>query len=324
MSHIFDTEFIPISITIFQRISGALPFDVFIKRANNVYTKVFPKGEVIDANRLKSYQFDKGVESLHVTQKDYRQYLFYVERVADNLFYKSPAGASSDELADVVSEMANLTMLEIIVQMNVDQEAVSHATTTVKGCVAVLGKDPKSLAKIMKMLTRHPYSMRHSLSTSIFSILLAKAENLTSEKTLLLTGLGGLLHDVGMSQVSFDAEDKTELTPQEWKEIKEHPALGKRMLDTIKSVPPEVRSIALQHHEQPNGRGYPNGMHEKDIYFLSKIVAIADSFSALVSKRPYREEACTAAKAIELMMEDRGKFDTKLLADFAKLFISVK
>lgn len=124
--------------------------------------------------------------------------------------------------------------------------------------------------------------------------------------------------------MTFNAEEKDELLPAERKEIHQHPELGKRVLDSVKSINQEVRTIVIQHHEQPNGRGYPNALHEKQIYYLSKIVAIADSFSALLSVRPYREEAFTPIKAIEIMNEDRGKFDLHLLEQFSKIFIQVK
>jgi HD-GYP domain-containing protein (c-di-GMP phosphodiesterase class II) len=156
----------------------------------------------------------------------------------------------------------------------------------------------------------------------MFALMLAKLEGLESEKTLTALGLGALLHDLGMSMIAFDAEDKEDLKPEEFKEVRRHPELGKRILDQFKSIPAEARTIVMQHHEQPNGSGYPNNMHGKEIYYLAKIVAIADSFSALVSKRPFREPY-SAAKALEVMSTDRGKFDDALLAKFMKIFIHV-
>lgn len=84
-----------------------------------------------------------------------------------------------------------------------------------------------------------------------------------------------------------------------------------------------MRSIVIQHHEQPNGQGYPNGLHDKQIYHLAKIVSIGDCFSALISKRPYRD-AFTPIQAIAIMNEDRGKFDLKLLDLFSKIFVETK
>lgn len=322
MATIFDSEFVEVNVNVIRRISGALPFNVFIRRGENTYTKIFPKGESVDPARLRKYEAGKGIEEFYVHHDDYRQYLLYVEQVASALFVtKNP---DQEEVVGIIHEMANLTMLELVVKKHVDSKSVGHAMTTIKGCIDVLSQDPKALMKIFRMLGQHPYMIKHALTTCVFALLLAKVEKLESEKTLTALGLGAFLHDIGMALLTFDPETKSELTAAERKEIYQHPELAKRMLDSVKTVTAEVRSIVIQHHEQPNGRGYPNGLHDKQIYYLAKIVSIADSFSALLSPRPYREEPFTPVKAIEVMLEDRGKFDLKLMDSFAKLFVQTK
>jgi HD-GYP domain-containing protein (c-di-GMP phosphodiesterase class II) len=316
------TDFVEINVSVLKRIAGVLPFDVFIRRGEESFTKLFSKGDSADADRLTGYETKKGVEFYFVHQDDYRQYLLYVEQVANSLF--SNKQADTNEVVEVVKEMANLTMLELTVNKHVDSRSVAYAVTTIKGCIDVLANDPKAMFKVFRLLRQHPYSIKHALTCSVFSLLLAKSMKLKSEKTLTTLGLGSLLHDIGMSMLTFDPEAKDELTSEERKELYQHPELGKRMVDSIKGVSPEVQMIIMQHHEQPNGRGYPNGLHDKQIYYLAKIVAIADSFSALISVRPYREEAFTPVKAIEVMVEDRGKFDIQLLDQFAKIFIQTK
>lgn len=322
MANIFDSEFVEVNVNVLRRISGKLPFHVYIRRGENTYTKLFLQGDEIDAERLRKYETGKGVEEYYVQHADYRQYLLYVEQVANTLFEKRTA--NSEEVVAVVKEMTNLAMLELVIKKHVDSKSVGYAMTTVKGCIDVLATDPKSLFKVFKLLTHHPYSIKHALMTSVFSLLLAKVEKLESDKTLTTLGLGALLHDVGMSLLTFDPEEEIDLDPDQRREIHGHPEVGKRQLDAVKTVNPEVRTIVLQHHEQPNGRGYPNGLHDKQIYYLAKIVAIADSFSALLSVRPFRDDAFTPSKAIEVMLEDRGKFDMRLLDQFSKIFIKTR
>jgi putative nucleotidyltransferase with HDIG domain len=322
MATIFDSEFVEVNTNILRRISGQLPFNVYIRRGENTYTKLFPKNEVVDLSRLEDYENAKNVKDFYVHHDDYRQYLLYVDQIAKLLFDKK--NANSAEVVGVIKEMTNLTMLELVVNKHVDAKSMEHAMTTIKGCIDVLANDPKSLFRVFRLLNGHPYMIKHALTTAVFALLLAKAEKLESEKTLTTLGLGALLHDIGMAMMTYNAEEKGELLPEERKELHQHPELGKRVLDSVKAINQEVRTIVIQHHEQPNGRGYPNGLHEKQIYYLSKIVAIADSFSALLSVRPYREEAFTSTKAIEVMLEDRGKFDMRLLDQFSKIFIKVK
>jgi putative nucleotidyltransferase with HDIG domain len=322
MATIFDSEFVEVNVSILSRITGVLPFNVFIRRGADTYTKLFPKGDEIDGAQLKKYETSKGVEDFYVHHDDYRQYLLYVEQVAKKLFESK--NATNDEVVGVIHEMTNLTMLELVINKHVDSKSVSYAMTTVKGCIDVLASDPKSLFRVFRLLNQHPYMIKHALMTAVFALLLAKVENLESDKTLTALGLGSLLHDIGMAMLTFDPEEKSDLNAEERREIHQHPELAKRMLDSVKTVNPEVRMIVLQHHEQPNGRGYPNGLHDKQIYYLAKIVAIADSFSALLCKRPYRDDAFIPVKAIEIMIEDRGKFDMTLLDKFSTIFITTK
>lgn len=322
LNKVYDGDFIQISSSIFLRIEGALPFDVYIRRASDTYTRIFPKGEPIDQTRVTQYQIGKGVDHLYITKENYAQYQLYVESVARS----SIAAADKYPLADqiqIVKEVCDLTMFEIIVRHRVDEQMVGHAVTTVKGCVDVFAQDPKSLFKVLKLMAAHPYALKHSMSTATFSIILARQEKLEAQKTLVAIGLGALLHDVGMAQLPFDAEDKENLNPEEWKLLKTHPEIGKRLLDGVRGIPTEARNIVLQHHEQPNGGGYPNGLYDKQMYYPAKIVAIADSFTALVSKRPFRE-AMGPLEAIAAMKEDQGKFDVKILDRFSRLFVNLK
>lgn len=318
MAHIFDTNFIEISVFVLKKIQGKLQFDIYLKRAKDKYTKLFQKGDTISSDRLERYWKGKNIEKLSVSKDEYRQYLFYVERVADKYFQEG-IDVSAEEIRELTQEILDLTMLELFVDYKVDQVTITHASQSVKGCIDIMRSNPKSLVKIFKHINQHPYLMKHSIATGMFSIMLAKKDGNESSKTFEKLGLGAFLHDIGMGMISFDCEDKDSLTPEEWKEIKEHPQLGKRILDGVKSIPTEVKQIVLQHHEQPNGVGYPNQLHDKDIIYLSKIVSIADSFSALTSKRPYQNKM-DPTEALESMRIDEGKFDKRLLQLFKELF----
>lgn len=211
-------------------------------------------------------------------------------------------------------------MMEIMIDMHVDQKSIHHATTVINGCIETMAKDPKALIKIFSLLNGEKYLIKHAMATSIFALLLGFHEGFKSEKTLRILGLGSFLHDIGMVRLSFNPESKADLNAKEMKEIKEHPQIGRRLLESIPGITPEVRTIILEHHEQINGLGYPNGLHGNEIYPPSKIVSVADVFSALIMDRPFRK-AYKPAKALQMMYEDRGKFDVKILDQLAKFII---
>jgi HAMP domain-containing protein len=101
----------------------------------------------------------------------------------------------------------------------------------------------------------------------------------------------GLLHDIGKLNIRDDILDKNaELTDEEFKELRGHPREGERILRPLKifdayaSVLPMVR----QHHERFDGNGYPDGLAKEDISLGARILAVADTYDALISDRPYR------------------------------------
>ena len=324
MSQNFEENYISISIPVIKNMEGNLPFDIYIKRSESSYTKVFKKDDYLDSNRIDHYWQNKNIESLYVNRESYRTYLSLVEKVAVNSL-KKDSSLSVEELISVSNEMIDLTMIEVFVDMNFNNESLLHASTAVKGCVKALSKNPKTMITLFQHMNSHLYLMKHSVATSVFSLLLAKMTGMSSQKTLNSLGVGALLHDIGLSQLSFNVEEKGQLnlTAPEWKELKEHPQLGKRMLDGLKIISDDISTIVLQHHEQPNGRGYPNGLYDKKIYYLAKIVAIADSFSGLIMKQ-LNHEAFSPQKAINSMTLDQGKFDAELLKTFSSLFEHLK
>ncbi|MEK7691339.1 MAG: HD domain-containing phosphohydrolase [Bdellovibrionota bacterium] len=316
----YDSEYQAVSITIVERLVGGLPFDIFIKRAEGKFTRLFSRGDETDPSRLKRYQVAKGVESLYVGRDDYKIYLLFAEQVGARLL-KKDSEATVDELIEVTREMVNHTAMEIIMRHNLNPITVQAAAQTAAACVKLMARDRMAFAKLLKSMGEHPYRIKHALGTTTFALMLARADGIKSEKPLTNLGLGTLVLDVGMSLLSFEPETKTELTADEWKEVKQHPELGKRLLDQSREFPTEVKMLVMHHHEQPNGNGYPNNLHDSQIYYPAKIAAIADSFAALVSARPYRTEPYSAFRAIGIMRESHGKFDTRLLDLFASFFI---
>ena len=75
MSEFFEKDHIPINLTVLQRLHGPIPFDIFIERAPNAYTKIFKKNFYVDFDRVKKYNEEKKVHKFFVEKKDYDDYL---------------------------------------------------------------------------------------------------------------------------------------------------------------------------------------------------------------------------------------------------------
>lgn len=133
--------------------------------------------------------------------------------------------------------------------------------------------------------------------------------------------LSALLHDVGKIAVPDSILNKPgRLTPEEFDEMKKHPAHGARILGNIQS--PSVKAVlpGVQcHHEKWDGTGYPEGLSGESIPMLGRLLGVADFVDALTSARAYRA-AMPVPEAIELIRKGAGThFDPEIAALVVRL-----
>lgn len=109
------------------------------------------------------------------------------------------------------------------------------------------------------------------------------------------------------------------LTPHEYEIMKQHPVIGEKLCDGLRSLAP-VRQIIRHHHERLDGSGYPDGLKGDEIPLLAQIVAIADAFDAMTTRRPYRRPLPCATACEELLTDAaNGLMDPALVSAFVAL-----
>ncbi|HET6882741.1 MAG TPA: HD domain-containing phosphohydrolase [Pirellulales bacterium] len=134
---------------------------------------------------------------------------------------------------------------------------------------------------------KDPYTRGHSDRVARVAVRLAQELGCDSE-TLKTIYFSGLLHDIGKIGVNEDVLRKPgKLTEAEFEHIKTHVIVGYRILADLKNVS-HMLPVVLHHHEAWDGSGYPHGLAREDIPYLARIVAVADSYDAMASDRPYR------------------------------------
>jgi putative nucleotidyltransferase with HDIG domain len=151
-----------------------------------------------------------------------------------------------------------------------------------------------------------------------YTITLAQEMGLRGE---LLTTLrrGALLHDIG----KIGVPDRILLKPgtlseAEWVEMRLHPEIGARILESVDLVRPAAE-IVLCHHEHFDGSGYPRGLKSHEIPLGARIFSVVDSLDAIVTPRPYRP-AQTHAEAVAEIVRCRGtQFDPGVVDVFSRI-----
>ena len=145
------------------------------------------------------------------------------------------------------------------------------------------------------------YTRGHSDRVSKYSSLIGRKLGLYEEDIELLK-IGGLFHDIGKIGIPDNILLKSEkLTDNEYNEIKNHPLIGAHILENS-NIFENIIPIVLCHHEKYDGTGYPQKLKGKNIPFLARIVAIADSYDAMTSKRAYRSALPIDIVKLELKM----------------------
>ncbi len=158
----------------------------------------------------------------------------------------------------------------------------------------------------------------HSVRVAGYSHALAEAMGYDKERVDEVYQTG-LLHDVGKIGIpDLILKKEGKLTREEYGEIKEHTSIGGHILAAIETMG-YLADGAKYHHEKFDGTGYPNGLKGKEIPEIGRIIAVADVFDALVSKRHYKEAMDVETAKQEILRGSGTQFDPDIVQVFLKL-----
>jgi HD-GYP domain-containing protein (c-di-GMP phosphodiesterase class II) len=167
-----------------------------------------------------------------------------------------------------------------------------------------LSQEIEELMKLaVEVEIKDGYTAQHCLRIQDLCFTTGKRLGLNPYRLHLLD-FGAYLHDLGKLEVPVEILRKPSmLTPEEWHVVKQHPTAGRRLVET--TYLKEVGPIIEQHHERFDGSGYPYGLSGNSIALEAYIIAVADTFDAMTTDRPYRQ-ALPEAFAIEELERHAG------------------
>ena len=162
------------------------------------------------------------------------------------------------------------------------------------------------------------YTEGHSVRVGKYSEIIA-SELGWSQDEIEGAAVAGYLHDVGKLTVDRRIINAPyRINAKESAELNRHPGVGYEILLPIRHPFTDVPLAAKYHHERLDGRGYPDGLYDKEIPYIAKIVSLADSFDAMTTDRPYKRRR-PAAEVIEDLKSNSGKqFAPELVSAFLK------
>jgi len=166
---------------------------------------------------------------------------------------------------------------------------------------------------------KDPYTRGHSERVTQISMAISEKLDMTPKDKEKLR-ISAILHDVGKIGVSdFILAKPAKLDDKEQAEVRKHPELGAHMMSHIKQLKDMIPGIN-SHHERYDGKGFPGGLKGEEIPFFGRIIAVADSFDAMTSDRPYRKAMGDADGLIEITRCAGTQFDPKITVAFEAAF----
>jgi HD-GYP domain-containing protein (c-di-GMP phosphodiesterase class II) len=186
-------------------------------------------------------------------------------------------------------------------------------------------REKENLISLTSVLTesidaRDKYTSFHSQNVAYYSREIGKAMNL-SKKDYNHLYLGGILHDIGKIGVPEAILNKpSRLTDEEFEKIKQHPQMGYNMLKYIPYFKKNfILDMVLHHHEKFDGTGYPYGLEGENIPLVARIMAVADAFDAMTSRRVYRDKKDLNYALNQISDGKHSQFDPEIADIFLEL-----
>ncbi len=271
------------------------------------------------------------------------------------VFLSDPSSAVPNDLSrlgvyDFISRPINLEKFFFLIRKGVDLHALMVAnrklTQSLKEQNITLEKQNTLLAKRIEESTKNLTRLYEDLRSTYMRTIKALAqvidardhythshsENVAKIAVIIAGELGLSVRDIEMLREACELHDlgkigvedsiltkPSSLTPEEWVQIKRHPAIGAQILEPLTFLN-EVIDIIRQHHEDYDGSGYPEGRSGEDILLAARIIHLADAYESMRSARSYRQQPLSKEDAVlEIKRNSAKQFDPKAVEAFLKV-----
>lgn len=250
-----------------------------------------------DADRQRL--LDNGIKYVHIRTTDQSRFRIETERRFEAIV--------TDPLIDL-SERATIvyeTSIELIDELLSDPDvgaASPRLRRLARAITRMVIDEPSAFGHLFAVSHHDFYAATHLVNVAMWMVPAAYALGYRNEEVLSHVCLAGLLHDLGKLYVSSLVLNKREkLSAEDWRIIHDHPMRGAALLAGSGYFDPLVLGIVRQHHERLDGSGYPNGLRGEQIWPLSCLCGLIDSFDAMTAFRTYRERPASIKEALAVL-----------------------
>jgi len=236
-----------------------------------------------------------------------------------------PRNRELSAVPNLISAATRLKMIQTLQNAFRYRGGIAPHLPYLRECVHQVIEELSAHENLLIYLTdirqKSDYLYGHCVDVGVFAVAFGMAMGL-AESDIYVLGMGGILHDYGKTCIPGEIIEKNgPLTPDEFEQVKKHASFGYNILRAETKVDCRIALMALQHHERPDGRGYPWGISGEEIHPLARIVAVADVYDALICDRVYRPRI-SANEALGVINNGCGtQFAPEVVAAINKIVV---
>lgn len=300
----------------------------FVKFADRSRAHQEKLRQLLDHNKI--------TRSLYIRQDEWDEYLKQMSAHLVNLINKGKA--SPKVVSRKLFSASREIMKSFFHDSRVSDTMGDTADQVVETLMTCFSQTDLKFGSLAKLLATDMEAYTHSLNVAIYCVAYGSHINLPPGDLYSL-GVGGIFHDLGLLDIPQETlqkegmfhdigclpavqmdPDKEVLLEEEVDLLKNHPAVGRKMLERLHRYNDSILDMVGQHHENYKTGGYPNNLSGDNISFFARICKVADTFDTLQNPRPYRAKHYTSFQALQFMVEKiKHQFDPEILKGFIKV-----
>ncbi|MFN7906106.1 MAG: HD-GYP domain-containing protein [Pseudobdellovibrionaceae bacterium] len=276
-----------------------LPADFYVKLSDEHFVMVGRRGakQMEDLHALKN---SEKVSDLYVRRDEYKDCVGMNLQIAE-------IAISKQELSDLrkvdILCKASDSVFQEISKIGFNHESLEHSKTVARSLIVLVSAKQDLSSVIEAMSSVSVELVRHSIAVSAVSIMIARSMHWNQASTNQRLALSALLHDIGLKEIPAELLNKPRhmMSIHEVKSYETHVMRAAEILASMPSVSNDVVSVALEHHENAIGQGYPRHLRDVRLHPFSKIVALADCFCDLSMKNVNNPNPRSAEDTVKYM-----------------------
>jgi HD-GYP domain-containing protein (c-di-GMP phosphodiesterase class II) len=267
--------------------------DIYIRLSETKYVKLFQQGDVFDRADLEKYTEKKGVEYLYIRKDDCA---LFAKKYREDLEKLLKQPVINTEQAVQSAESVHEAVQALAKTVGFTAEVQDLVKTQVKVAMKAISASPR-LSELFGKLkaVQGKYLSTHSHLTAYLACAVASQMKWGSEQTFMKLNLACFLHDITLSNHELAAEtslkaveaNTAKYTAQEIRAYKGHAREAANLASRFSEVPPDVDAIIAQHHELPDGKGFPLALNHTRIAPLSAIFIVAHDMAQFTIENQY-------------------------------------